>query len=219
MSAGAGRGFFLTFEGGEGVGKTTQLRLLAQRLERAGIAHLSTREPGGTPGAEAIRKLLVAGAVDRWQPMTEALLHQAARSEHVASAIRPALQSGRWVICDRFVDSTLAYQGAGQGLGADLVHRLHDLTLGGLMPELTFVLDLPPGAGLERADRRQTIRGEDRYERMDMTFHENLRGAFLEIAARAPERCVVIDASREEAKVAEDIARTIRERLDVDLGP
>jgi len=182
---------FITVEGGEGAGKSTQVRLLAEALQARGLKVLATREPGGAPGAEAIRTLLLHGPDHDWAPMTEALLHTAARAEHVARTIEPALSAGTWVISDRFADSTVAYQGFGMGLGADAVRALTRLVLGGLAPDLTFILDLPAEAGMERAGARGTA---DRYERMEAGFHERLREGFLAIAAAEPGRCVVVDA-------------------------
>lgn len=193
MASRVERGCFITFEGGEGTGKSTQVRHLAERLESRGIEVLVTREPGGTPSAEAIRSMLVTGATDRWLPITEALMHTAARAEHVTRSILPALERGIWVLSDRFVDSSRAYQGVGQGLGVPLIDELTQLAIGDFMPDLTFVLDLPVEAALPRAQKRHG--NEDRYERMGLEFHENLRKAFLDIARRDPDRCRVIDAS------------------------
>ncbi len=187
------RGTFITFEGGEGGGKSTQIRLLAEALAGAGASVVTTREPGGAPSAEQIRSLLVSGAVDRWQPMTEALLNYAARAEHVAKTVEPALQQGDWVLSDRFADSTVAYQGYGHGLDLGQLSVLHRIVLGDFKPDLTFILDLPVEEGLRRAIGRGD--GEDRYERMDKDFHNRLRKGFLDIAKKEPERCMVIDAT------------------------
>lgn len=183
---------FITLEGGEGTGKSTQLVLLIERLRAKGIDAVATREPGGSTGAEDIRALLVEGDPGRWTPMTEALLHGAARKDHVERLIRPALDQGQWVVSDRFADSTLAYQGHAQGLGADVISALQDIVIGDFKPDLTLILDLPVAVGLARAAGRAN--GEDRYERMGVEFHERLRRAFLEIAGGEPKRCVVIDA-------------------------
>ncbi|MBX3447131.1 MAG: dTMP kinase [Parvibaculaceae bacterium] len=208
------RGRFITLEGGEGAGKSTQVKRLAAKLEAAGHRVVVTREPGGAPGAEAIRELLVKGDPGRWTARTETLLHFAAREEHLERTIRPALARGDWVISDRFVDSTMAYQGAGQGLGGEFIARLRDLVVGADMPDLTLVLDLPPEAGLARAHRR-TNDGEDRYERMKLEFHQTLRQAFLDIAKNEPERCAVIDAAQDEDAVAAAIWAVASERLPV----
>lgn len=209
-----GRRRFITLEGGEGAGKSTQIRLLAQRLSEAGHRVVTTREPGGAPGAEAIRELLVTGETGRWAPKTEALLHFAAREEHLARTVRPALERGDWVISDRFVDSTMAYQGVAQKLGAEFINELKALVVGDDMPALTLILDLAPETGLARAGRRAG--GEDRYERMDKAFHRTLRQAFLDIAKNDPQRCVVIDAEKDEAAVAEAIWTAVRGHLDPD---
>lgn len=203
---------FITLEGGEGAGKTTQVRRLVERLGAAGIDAIATREPGGAPGAERIRSLLVSGDTD-WRPMTEALLHNAARVEHVATLVRPSLATGTWVVSDRYVDSTLAYQGSAQGVGADAVRALHRLALGGLMPDLTLVLDLPVELGLARAKVRAG--GEDRYERMGAAFHQRLRDAYLAIATAEPERCVVIDAAADVDTVAARLWSALAERFNL----
>ena len=186
-------GRFITFEGGEGAGKSTQIRLLSEALEKAGHAVLQTREPGGSPGAEEIRSLLVTGDGDRWTSMTEALLHFAARADHLERVVRPALSEGKWVLCDRFVDSSMAYQGVAQALGKDVIRGLTNLVVDTTMPDLTLILDLPVADGLARAGARGE--SEDRYEKMGQAFHETLRQAFLDIAADAPDRCKVIDAT------------------------
>lgn len=186
------KGRFITVEGGEGTGKSTQVRMLAEGLRSLGIAVVVSREPGGTPAAEDIRALLVEGAVRRWSPVSETLLHYAARREHLDRTILPALAAGQWVVCDRFADSTMAYQGCGLGLGREFVAGLHGLVVGDLGPDLTLVLDLPVEEGLARAGARAG--GEDRYERMDLGFHQRVRDGFLAIARDEPERCVVIDA-------------------------
>jgi len=204
------RGRFITLEGGEGAGKSTQVLRLAAVLEAAGHQIVVTREPGGSPGAEAIRGLLVEGATDRWDAVTEAMLHFAARRDHLRLTIRPALERGAWVVCDRFADSTRAYQGLVQGAGLDVVDRLHAIAVGDLAPDLTLVLDLPVEEGLRRAASRG---GENRYERMGLAFHRRLREAFLEIAAAAPERCVVVDADADADTVARRIATVVAERL------
>lgn len=211
------RGRFVTFEGGEGVGKSTQVRLLSERLAARGLGVITTREPGGTPGAEAIRGLLVTGDTARWAPMTEALLHFAARSEHLDKVILPGLHDGKWVVSDRFADSTMAYQGDGQGVGREIIEVLYDLVAGSFRPDITIILDMPAGAGLARAGKRnggsEPGDTEDRYERMGRAFHAKLRHAFLDIAASEPDRCVVIDASRDIDAVANDIWQAVCTRL------
>lgn len=206
------RGCFITLEGGEGAGKSTQIRHLAERLKERRLDVLITREPGGTPGGEAIRHLLVNGDTGRWQPMTEALLHTAARVEHVQKIIEPALSRGVWVISDRFADSTRAYQGAAQGLSVETVDDLQRLALGTFAPDLTLILDLPVTVALERT-RERGAGAEDRYERMGNSFHERLRAAFLGIARNEPARCRVIDASGSVEEVASRVWATVRDAL------
>ncbi len=211
----AERGRFITLEGGEGAGKSTQARRLAAGLRAAGLPVLETREPGGSPGAEEIRRLLTTGEAGRWSPMAEVLLHTAARADHLRRAIRPALVEGRWVVCDRFADSTMAYQGYGHGLDRAFIARLTGAVLDGLEPALTLILDLPVEQGLARAARRPG--GEDRYERMDRRFHEALRQGYLAIAAAAPARCVVIDAACPEDAVWDQVRAAVRSRLAIEL--
>ena len=211
------RARFITLEGGEGAGKSTQARLLGAALEDRGVKTLITREPGGAPGAEAIRGLLLDGEVGRWEPLTEALLHNAARHEHVVRTIAPALAAGRWVICDRFVDSTAAYQGHGQGVVEESLAALRQLAVGDLVPDLTLVLDISVSEGQARIARRTEGEGApaNRYERMEAAFHERLRAGFLDIAAREPGRCALIDASHDIAAVHAAIRDAVRERLGV----
>ncbi len=206
---------FITFEGGEGAGKSTQIGLLAAALTAAGIPVQTTREPGGSPGAEQIRELLVTGAGDRWDAMTEALLHFAARREHLRSVVWPTLAAGQWVLSDRFADSTLAYQGYGHGLGRAPIEQLYDLVVGKFAPDLTLILDVPVALGLDRALARRD--GEDRYEGLDGAFHERLRQGFREIAEREPHRCVLIDGSGAVESVQAAIQARVAERLDVAL--
>lgn len=205
------RGRFITFEGGEGAGKTTQLKLLAEALTQAGIEVVTTREPGGSKGAEAIRALLVTGEVDRWDAETEALLHTAARRDHLVRTVWPALERGAWVVCDRFADSTLAYQGYGHGLALDFIQSLTKLAIGGFAPDLTLILDLPVAAGLNRAIGRGGP--DDRYERMGTAFHERLRQGFLDIARRDPDRCALIDATAGAQSVHQAVVRVVKSRL------
>ena len=208
-------GKFITFEGGEGGGKSTQLALLAKVLEDAGIEVVTTREPGGTPGAEEIRNLLVRGTTDRWAPLAEVLLHFAARIDHVEKVIQPALESGAWVLCDRFTDSTMAYQGGGHGLGFDRIRELHHHILGNFRPDLTLILDLSVEEGLARAFGRAGA--EDRYERMDLGFHERIRATFLAIGEEEPGRCAIIDATGGVDDVQRDICAEVSHRLGADL--
>ncbi len=213
-------GKFITLEGGEGAGKTTQIKLLASALKASGIDLVITREPGGAPGAEVIRSLLVEGTVERWQPMTEALLHFAARFEHVKETIQPALAAGRWVVSDRFSDSTIAYQGYGHDLGGETIARIHTLVLGDFQPDLTLILDIPVEDGLARAGNREARdgAGEDRYERMDVEFHRRMRDGFLDIARRNPERCAVIDATQAPDGVHQSIRGVLEKRLSLVLS-
>jgi len=196
------RGRFLTFEGGEGAGKSTQIARLAASLRQKGLSILTTREPGGSPGAESIRTLLVTGTTGRWDAISEALLNFAARRDHLVTTIWPALQRGEWVLCDRFADSTVAYQGYGGKMSISAIRRLYTVAVGDFAPDITLVLDVPVLVGLGRAIERGG--GEDRYEQMDRDFHERLRMGFLAIARREPKRCVVIDgtASADDVQVA-----------------
>lgn len=206
---------FITFEGGEGAGKSTQIGLLAAALSAAGVSVQSTREPGGSPGAEQIRELLVTGAGDRWDAMTEALLHFAARREHLRSVVWPKLAAGQWVLSDRFADSTMAYQGYGHGLGREPIERLYALVVGKFAPDLTLILDVPVALGLERALARRD--GEDRYEGLDGAFHQRLRQGFREIAESEPDRCVLIDGSGGVESVQAAVRACVAERLNVAL--
>jgi dTMP kinase len=202
---------FITFEGGEGAGKSTQIRLLAETLRAAGQDVEITREPGGTEGAEQIRTLLVEGGAGRWQAETEALLHFAARAEHLARVIRPALAAGKWVLCDRFADSTLAYQGYGQGLDLDWLWTLRRHIVGPTEPGLTVIMDLPVEKGLARAETEQ------RYERMGLDFHRRLAAGFRQLADADTQRCRLIDAARERGVIAAEIAGLIRTRFGISL--
>ena len=206
------RGRFITLEGGEGAGKSTQQRLLVSALQSQGLEVIATREPGGSPGAEEIRTLLVKGDSLRWDGVSEALLHFAARRDHLRSLVWPALERGAWVVSDRFADSTLAYQGYGHGLDRKVYDQLYRIVCGDFKPDLTLILDLPVADGLARAGKRGG--GEDRYESMGAAFHERLRQGFLKIAEEEPTRCRVVDASKDEAAVA----RALRAALDDALG-
>lgn len=204
-------GRFITLEGGEGAGKSTQIGRLRSWLEQRGRRVVTTREPGGSPGGEMIRKLLVEGPVERWDGTTEALLHFAARHEHLRSTVWPALARGDWVVSDRFADSTLAYQGYGHGIERTVFQQLYEVAVGDFRPDLTLILDLPVEIGLKRAAERRG--SETRYESLPSDFHARVRGGFLEIAAREPKRCVVIDATGTVQAVADAIADAVRDRL------
>lgn len=207
------KGFFITFEGGEGTGKSTQARLLAAYLENRGYPCVVTREPGGSDGAEEIRNLVVKGAVARWDAVTEMLLMYAARRDHLVKKIWPALKDGKTVICDRFADSTTAYQGYGysEAPSPEDVSRLYDIVIGAFKPDLTIIMDLPVEKGLERALRRDA--NSNRYERMGTDFHRNLRQAFLTIAAENPDRCVVVNADRSVEDIHKEIVSVVEARL------
>jgi dTMP kinase len=210
-------GRFITFEGGEGAGKSTQVRILAERLRGAGLEVVATREPGGSPGAEAIRSLLVTGDPDRWSAVSETLLMYAARRDHIERTIRPALERGAWVVSDRFADSTRAYQGAGGGAPQGLVAALETFVLEDARPDLTLVLDLPVDLGLERAGLRGG--GEARFEAKGHAFHQRLREAFLRIATAEPNRCVVLDAARPPKAVSEAVWSAVAAHLPVGPPP
>jgi dTMP kinase len=206
-------GLFITFEGGEGTGKSTQARRLAERLRALGREVVLTREPGGAPGAEDIRRLLVSGDPERWSATAEALLNYAARDAHLAHTIRPALARGAVVVCDRFMDSTRAYQGMAGGADLDLISHLERVVVGPTRPDLTLVFDLAIEHGLNRARERRENADEDRFERKGRDFHAALREAFLAIALSDPERCVVIDAGGDEETVAEAVWSAVAPRL------
>ncbi len=210
------RGRFITFEGGEGAGKSTQVRFLVEALMRSGIDAIATREPGGAPGAELIRKLLVDGPEARWEPLAEAVLHFAARREHVVRTVWPALERGQWVVSDRFADSTMAYQGYGQGADRDAIRSLYRATLGDFAPDLTFVLDVPVAVGLARARAREGG-VQSRYERMDPAMHERLRQGFLAIADSEPKRCVTLDAGIGAEAVQAQVRTLVGERLGMNF--
>jgi dTMP kinase len=209
------KGVFISFEGGDGAGKSTQIKLLAGRLRAHGIQVVETREPGGTPEGEAIRDLLVTGDPKRWDGLSEALLNLAARKRHVEVVIKPALAKGKWVLSDRFADSTMAYQGIVQGVGADIIKRLHELVIGPLTPALTIVLDLDPTLGLARSNKRhfRSSSAETRYEKMGPKFHRALRAAFRQIAKANRQRCVLLDASKPEVALADAVWKTVAKRF------
>jgi dTMP kinase len=209
----AQQGRFITFEGGEGAGKSTQLKRLVARLEAAGREVVATREPGGSPGAESIRELVLNGSADRWSPVTETLLMYAARRDHVERVIRPALERGAWVICDRFADSTRAYQGAAGGVDPGLIAAMETYILERTRPDLTLIFDLPVDVGLERAHARAG--SEMRFESKGLAFHERLRAGFLAIARAEPDRCAVIDACGTLDEVEAAVWTAVENRLAV----
>ena len=206
---------FITFEGGEGAGKSTQVKLLAEAFKKSGLAVSTTREPGGTEGAEAIRNLLVSGDTTKWDARTELLLHLAARNDHLNKFIKQNLAAGTNVICDRFTDSTIAYQSYGHGLGLEYVSQLCNLVIGNFQPDLTIILNIDTESGIERTSRRRGA--ENRYERMGNNFHEKVRKGFLEIARSYPQRCVVINAKAGIKSVHRQIISVVHERLGISL--
>jgi dTMP kinase len=210
MTAGA-PARFITLEGGEGAGKSTHARQLSQALTNRGIDNIVTREPGGSPGAEDIRKLLVEGEPGRWEPLVETLLMFAARADHVERTIRPALKADKWVICDRFTDSTFAYQGAGRGIDPEMIRDIERLAIGGFKPDLTIVLDAPVEEAMQRIGARR--HAEDRFEKFDVEFHERLRAYFQQLTKREPQRCVLIDSSAPPDEVSQEIWRAVAARL------
>lgn len=187
-------GTFITFEGGEGSGKTTQIKLLHKYFMDSGKKCTVTREPGGSPGSEAIRELLLTGSGDKWDAVSEALLFQAARVEHVERIIKPALKRDEVVLCDRFLDSTLVYQGIGKGLGVEYIREIHRMALGSFLPDVTIILDIAPKIGVERAKARAGK--ETRFDNMDMKFHNSVRNGFLSLAKSDPARYIIIDAEQ-----------------------
>jgi dTMP kinase len=208
------RGRFISIEGGEGAGKSTQVGMLVAALDRAGIPARATREPGGSPAGEAIRRLLLEGEGERWDAIGEALLLVAARRDHVTRVIAPVLAQGVWVVSDRFADSTTAYQGYGRGVALQDLAILHRIALGDLAPDLTLILDLPVEIGLARAAARSPA---DRFERLDRDFHEKLRQGFRQIAADNPARCILVDASGDPQMVHLAVVAAVEQRLGVVL--
>ncbi len=207
------RGRFITFEGGEGSGKSTHAAALEERLELFGIDVVLTREPGGSAGAESIRHILLSGIAKPHGAETEAILFAAARDDHVRTTIRPALLAGKWVICDRFIDSTRVYQGVLGKVDGKLIRSLERVTVGAAMPDLTFLLDVPANVGLARAKHRRGAGSVDRFEAESLKFHEALRHAYIALAAHEPRRCVVIDGRAPREVVTERIWATVVERL------
>ncbi len=211
-------GRFITFEGGEGSGKSTQARLLAAELSRIGISTEITREPGGSPFAEALRAVILDPNMPQHSALSEALLFYSARADHLDNAVRPALNAGQWVICDRFIDSTRVYQGEAGGLPGEIIDVLNHMVVSPTFPDLTFILDIPAELGLGRAHSRRVDKVNpdteaDAYEKRDLAFHWKLREAFREIAAQEPERCVLIDATQEPDAVFAEVWRAVEARL------
>jgi dTMP kinase len=212
--AARGRGLFITLEGGEGAGKSTQVGHLLRNLREAGIAAIGTREPGGSPGAEILRKVLLSGDVSHLGPAAEAILFAAARIDHIDNIIEPALAAGTFVVSDRYADSTRAYQGVLGQVDPRFLRALERITVGNVRPDLTLILDLPVAEGLSRAAARRTAtEAPDRFEREDLEFHGTLRGAFLSIAMAEPARCIVIDAAGTEEDVAQAIFEAVSNKL------
>ena len=215
----APRGCFITLEGGEGAGKSAQAKRLEEKLAALGLEVVRTREPGGSPHAEQLREAILSGFAAQFGPDGEALLFAAARIDHLDKTILPALARGAWVVCDRFADSTRAYQGVAGDLSPAFVARLEEVVVGANRPDLTLILDIPAEAGLERARARRGPESADRFEGERPEFHETLRRAFLDIAAAEPKRCVVVDALKPEEEVAEAIWSAVEERLDPGRAP
>jgi dTMP kinase len=213
-----GRGRFVTFEGGEGSGKSTQIKRLSERLEAVHLPAIITREPGGSPGAEIIRHLVLSGMGKLLGPEAETLLFAAARDDHVRSVILPALAQGTWVLCDRFFDSTRAYQSRVGHVAPALVNAMTRVTIGDLKPDLTIILDVPVEVGLKRAAARRGSGAPDRFEAEDVKFHQALRDAYREIASAEPERCVIIDANADVDTVAGKVWTALRERFFVNAS-
>lgn len=212
------RGFFITFEGGEGAGKSTQVTRLAERLRAGGHEVLVTREPGGSPGAEAVRHVLLSGAAEPFGPVMEAILFAAARSDHVEQVIRPAVERGTVVLCDRFMDSSRVYQGVTGDLDPKFMAALEKVAVNGMIPDLTLILDIEPEEGLRRASARRGADAADRYEKETIDIHRRRREAYLDIADAEPERCIVVDAGRPADEIAAVIERVVTAALDA-LSP
>ncbi|MCK8782348.1 dTMP kinase [Rhizobium sp. NTR19] len=212
-------GLFVTFEGGEGAGKSTQIRRLADRLRRAGHDVLVTREPGGSPGAEAVRHVLLSGAAEEFGVRMEAMLFAAARNDHVEEVIRPALESGAIVLCDRFIDSSRVYQGVTGNLETDFIEALQRVAIDRVVPDCTLILDLPAETGLGRARRRAADAAPDRFEREEIETHEKRREAYLEIAEAEPQRCRVVNAERAEDEIADEVYAIIEPLINRSGAP
>jgi dTMP kinase len=213
------RGRFITFEGGEGSGKSTHAALIAERLKARGLDVVLTREPGGSPGAEIIRHVLLSGAAKPFGPDTEAILFAAARDDHIRSTIAPALARGQWVVCDRFMDSTRVYQGALGHVDPRLIRGLERVTVGELVPDITFILDVPADVGLARASRRRGSAQADRFEAEDVAFHDRLRRAYAALAKLEPGRCILVDGTKPKPAVFDLIWKTIMQRFSLDATP
>lgn len=213
------KGLFITFEGGEGAGKSTQMRLLAQALSARGYRVLTTREPGGSAGAEAVRHVLLSGAAESFGVRMEAILFAAARSDHVEEVIRPALQQGTMVLCDRFMDSSRVYQGVTGNLEPAFVETMERVAVNGVIPDCTIIFDLPASVGLERARRRAANDSPDRFEKEQLATHEKRREAFLDIAAADPERCRVVDANRPPTAIAAEVLSLVEALLPLEGKP
>jgi dTMP kinase len=213
------RGRFITFEGGEGTGKSTHAALLAERLKAFGVGVHLTREPGGSPGAEILRYVILSGVAKPLGAEAEAMLFAAARDDHLKTVIRPALERGVWVICDRFADSTRVYQGVAGEVDSRSIRALERIVVGDTKPDLTCILDVPAAVGMQRAAKRRGDTGADRFENEALAFHEKLRDGFLMLAASEPERCVLIDATVSKEDVAEQIWRIVSQRLDPATAP
>jgi dTMP kinase len=213
------RGRFITFEGGEGTGKSTHAAMLAERLKSFGIRVQLTREPGGSPGAEIMRHILLSGVARPLGADVEAVLFAAARDDHLATLIRPALEKGRWVVCDRFADSTRVYQGAAGRVDPKIIRAMERVVVGDTKPDLTLILDVPAKEGMRRATERRGECTVDRFEAEALAFHEKLRDGFLTLAANEPDRCVLIDATLSKEEVGEQIWRVVTKKLDPATAP
>jgi dTMP kinase len=212
-SRASGRGKFISFEGGEGSGKSTQIKKLAERLDTAKLRAIITREPGGSPGAEIIRHLVLSGMGKLLGPEAETLLFAAARDDHVRTVIQPALSQGLWVLCDRFSDSTRVYQGRLGRVSPDVLNAMQRVTIGDLKPDLTIILDIPVEVGLQRASIRRGSGAPDRFEAENIKFHQELRDAYRQIAAEDPQRCALIDANADADTVAARVWTAVRNHL------
>jgi dTMP kinase len=213
------RGRFITFEGGEGTGKSTHAAILAERLKAFGVGVHMTREPGGSLGAEIVRYIVLSGVAKPFGPETEAVLFAAARNDHLNTVIRPALERGVWVLCDRFADSTRVYQGIAGEVDPRAIRALERIVVGDTKPDLTFILDVPVAQSMQRAAGRRGVAGADRFENEAAAFHEKLRDGFLMLAASEPQRCVLIDATAPKDEVAEQIWRIVNDRFDPAMAP